>query len=519
MDRRLFFVLMMSAATIFAFQHFTRKDIKKQDIEQVQSGQSYRVPSKEEMLKPLNREIDFVDKKIVQKEILTQVETDLCSIEFSSFGGVLSSIEYKKRLGKENTPLKTIHNKDFFHREESCFLLALAEKTPYFYKFISKDDLDDEVMVTYQAEIDDWIINKVYTVSKNTFKLDLEIEFSPKSSKAQPIQGRLFVASPFVGEIPNDTAKAFEFNVKKKAIKVVSAKEVKESAWLTPEIFGTEDRYFANTLVGDEQRFTQRAYFKKVGETSISSIFEGPSIDKKEKWSLSFYVGPKDLEDMTAVDSRLEGLLDFGLLSWVCKLLLKILTLLYGYLHNYGLAIIVLTILIKIPLLPLSMKSADMMERYQKYQPQIARIRKQYKSDSQRMHAEIMRFHKEHNISPATQMIGCLPLLFDLPIIYSLYRVLGNYMDLYNAPFFGWITDLSAKDPYYILPIFMGISMFWQQKLTPAGDGKQKAIMLFMTLFMTVIFANFATGIVLYWFTKNILTIGETYLRRAIIRR
>jgi YidC/Oxa1 family membrane protein insertase len=156
------------------------------------------------------------------------------------------------------------------------------------------------------------------------------------------------------------------------------------------------------------------------------------------------------------------------------------------------------------------------MEEYQRYQPTIQRIRTKYKNNLQLQQAEILKFHKEHNLSPATPMIGCLPLLVQLPILFSLYRVLGNYLSLYHAPFFGWIVDLSAKDPYYVFPILMGATMILQQRMTPVADEKQRLMMLFMPILMTAIFVNFPAGLVLYWFMNNLLTVMEDLFRKKV---
>ena len=159
------------------------------------------------------------------------------------------------------------------------------------------------------------------------------------------------------------------------------------------------------------------------------------------------------------------------------------------------------------------------MEDYQKFQPTIARIRQKYKSDPARQQQELVQFHKDHNISPATSMVGCLPMLIQFPFLIALYRALGNYLDLYKAPFFGWITDLSLKDPYYVLPILMGAAMLWQQSMTPATDSKMKVAGMFMPILMVAIFIKFPAGLVLYWFTNNLLTIGEDLLRKRIYRK
>ena len=156
------------------------------------------------------------------------------------------------------------------------------------------------------------------------------------------------------------------------------------------------------------------------------------------------------------------------------------------------------------------------MEDYQKFQPTINRIRAKYKQDLRKQQEEVMRFHKEHNLSPATPMVGCLPLLIQLPILFSLYRVLNNYLSLYQAPLFGWIQDLSAKDPYYILPILMGVTMFLQQQMSPVTDSKQRVMMMFMPVVVTAVFINFPAGLVLYWFMNNLLTVAEDLLRKKV---
>ena len=153
-----------------------------------------------------------------------------------------------------------------------------------------------------------------------------------------------------------------------------------------------------------------------------------------------------------------------------------------------------------------------------KYQPTIQKIRLKYKSDLRKQQEEIMRFHKEHNLSHSAPLLGCLPMLIQMPFLYALYNILGGYLDLYQAPFFGWITDLSSKDPYYILPVFMGISMFWQQSLTPIKDNKQRTIMLFLPIIFTFLFANWPAGLVLYWTVNNLLMVGEDYLRKHFFK-
>ena len=521
MDNKLILAMTLSTATFFVFQYFNQKKpgISQSSAEIVAAGQSYRVPTAEELQRPLNKEIDFIDTKVTQKEVRTSIDTELCHFEFSNYGGVLSSLVFKKRIGKDQVPLHSMVPKDFFHREEGSFLLALGEKTPYFYETHEPRKVDGGHEISFHVTIKDWVLRKTYRIYDHTYRVDLTLSFEPKGSSPTPLQPRIFLPAPFVAELETDKINGISYDPTAEKIRITTNEQELGDAWKMPEIFGAEDRYFLHTLIGDESHFTQRGYYRKMGNGKLYTILEGPEIIGKHSTELTFYLGPKDIEDLQIVEPRLEGVLNFGWTSWLCKVLLKLLAFLYSYLGNWGWAIIALTILIKIPMLPLTLKSAEVMEKYQKVQPQIARIRQKWRHDMQKMQTEILTFHKEHNLSPAGQLIGCLPMLIDIPIMIALWTVLGNYMDLYQAPFVGWIVDLSSKDPYYILPLFMGASMIWQQRLAPVGDEKQRVVMLFVSLLATAVFANFAAGLVLYWLTKNIITVGETYLRKVLMVR
>ncbi|MBD3231569.1 membrane protein insertase YidC [Candidatus Dependentiae bacterium] len=518
MDRKLLFAMGLTIATLMIFHYFNTPDHKNKTTVpvDVRPGQSYKVPTAQDLAQPINTEIDFVDKKISQKEEIKKIDTDLYEISFSNYGGVISTVDFKKHLGKKDVPLRTIHHKNFYEREDSAFLLALDEKTPYFYNFKETKELEDSHYITFEAVTSDWIINKIYKVHKKIYKIDLELVFEPKSKEIKSIQPRLFFPAPIVAEISDDKLEGFTMDVSGESVRKVYEKEL-DQAWVMPSIFGAEDKYFAHCLEKDPNSFVQRAFFKFANK-KIYPVLQGPVISQKSSWNISFYVGPKLIDDLTAVDPRLEGLLYFGWLSWLCKLLLKLLEWIYSFLGNFGFAIILLTILIKMPFLPLSITSKKKIDEYQRYQPTINRIRMKYKNDLKLQQAEIMKFHKDHNLSPTTPFFGCLPFLIQMPILFALYRILNGYLDLYQAPFIGWITDLSSKDPYYVLPILMGGSMIWQQLLTPMIDARQKVMMFFLPVIMTYIFTGFPAGLVLYWLMNNLLMISEDYLKKMIYK-
>jgi len=189
--------------------------------------------------------------------------------------------------------------------------------------------------------------------------------------------------------------------------------------------------------------------------------------------------------------------------------MLIILKYLNEFVKNYGIAIIILTILIKILFWPLGNKSYESMKAMQKLQPKMVELREKYKDDKQKLSQETMALYRAHKVNP---MGGCLPMLIQIPVFFGLYKALLYAIELRHAPFFWWIQDLSAKDPYYITPIIMGATMFVQQKMTPtAGDPMQQKIMLFLPIIFTFLFLNFPSGLVIYWLFNNILSIGQQY--------
>jgi len=524
LNRRILFAIAFFFLTVWVFQYFTHKNDNngpggsKVASGEVKKGQFYSAPVKQCWHREPQREIDFVDTTVLpEQEKTIQVQTPLYQMSFSNFGGILKSLSFKKHKGEKDKLLQTVSSDPIEQREEGAFLMALGEKTPYLYAFVGQERVNGTQSIIFKAKTEDWVIQKTYTLHDENYKIGVKLDFEPRKQDVKPLNVRLFFPAPDLDPgLPSDINKMSGV-VTRDGVRIEKVTQSQELAgvWGLPVIFGGENKYFAHTLFKDPKSFAQGGYYKRVNR-KLFAIVEGSPIKEKKSYNLSFYIGPKLLKDLSIVDPRLEDLLSFGWLSWICKLLLRLLEFLYSYIGNFGLAIILLTILLKLPFMPLSISSRKKMEEYQKYQPTIQRIRAKYKNDLKKQQEEIMIFHKQHNLSPATPMVGCLPLLIQLPILFSLYRVLGSYLSLYHAPFFGWLQDLSAKDPYYILPIMMGVTMIWQQRMSPVGDDKQRMMMMFMPILMTAIFLNFPAGLVLYWFVNNLLTALEDVLRKKV---
>ena len=185
--------------------------------------------------------------------------------------------------------------------------------------------------------------------------------------------------------------------------------------------------------------------------------------------------------------------------------------------RNYGWAIILLTIIIQILVLPLTVKSFQHGQKMKTIQPQMKRLQELYKNDSRRLNTEMLALYQRHGLR-FMGMEGCVPMLIQLPVFWALFSTLRNTFELRHAPWMGWVTDLSAHDPYYVLPILMGGGMFVQQKMTMSSmDPSQKQIMYMMPIIFTFIFLKMPSGLVIYWLTNSLLTIGVQYflMRRA----
>jgi YidC/Oxa1 family membrane protein insertase len=240
-------------------------------------------------------------------------------------------------------------------------------------------------------------------------------------------------------------------------------------------------------------------------------IIPSISIPPREKVHVAYqiYLGPKDEDRLKALGVGAEKLVDFGFFTIVAKPLVWVLRLTHTVTKNFGIDIIILSILIKIVFLPLTQISFKSMKEMQKVQPEMNRLKEQYKNDKARLQQEIMLLYKRRKINP---MSGCLPMLIQIPVFIALYNALQNGIEMRHAPFFLWIMDLSAKDPIYITPLIMGATMVIQQKMTPtAADPTQAKMFLLMPVMFTFLFLNFPSGLVIYWLINNVLSIAHQY--------
>lgn len=281
---------------------------------------------------------------------------------------------------------------------------------------------------------------------------------------------------------------------------------------------GITDKYFLIALLADkgsvasvEIKKNQAGFLESVSSSPVFSLAPGQSVTVAHK----LFVGPKDIDVLKSQGSSLEQSLDLGWFTVLAKPMLHSLKFFYRYVQNYGLAIIIITIILKILFFPLTHKSYKSMKEMGNLQPKMAALKEKYKNDRDAMNRAVMELYREHKVNP---LGGCLPMVVQIPVFFALYKALMFSIELRHAPFMFWVTDLSAKDPYYVTPIIMGVTMFVQQKMTPSNmDEMQQKIMLALPVVFTFMFLSFPSGLVLYWLVNNILTIGQQmYINKLI---
>ncbi|MDR2502805.1 MAG: membrane protein insertase YidC [Deltaproteobacteria bacterium] len=281
---------------------------------------------------------------------------------------------------------------------------------------------------------------------------------------------------------------------------------------------GAMSSYFLTAVIPQDQTLNLRAIHQNENYTLLLEKKQ-VSLEPGQDFSaeFSYYIGPKLKNDLEAAPADLSPVMEYGWFGWIASPLLIMLRWFHALTGNWGTAIILLTVVIKIVLWPLSYRSYKSMENMKKLQPIMTKIREKYKDDRQRQNQEVMQLYKTYKVNP---MGGCLPILVQLPVFFGLYRALLSSIELRHAGFIEflpftdivWLADLSAKDPLYITPIVMGISMLLQQKMTPTtGDPTQAKIMMLMPIVFTFMFITFPSGLVIYWLFNNIISIAQQH--------
>lgn len=468
-----------------------------------------------------------IQNAVAAKDVL--VDTDLLEAVFTSQGGTLKKLTLKKyhETSARNGELVSLVSASIpegfaLGTESSAFgLMPTALYTPSAesMKISGSDTKKLEFTWTSPQGIS---VKKIYTFSGDGYSITLDTQVSNQGLST--VSGRLNLLFPYLLKPGAESSRFDTHDVvtlangsfSKEAIKKID----KEPLQYTTKIdwTGYADKYFLSAVLSEGNSIASVKITKGEG-SYLDTTVNSPDFELKPGQShqveYRLFFGPKGLDILKAQGQGLEKALDLGWFSPIAKPLLYILKYFYKYTHNYGIAIIIITVIIKILFFPLTHKSYKSMKDMQKLQPKMAELKEKYKDDRDTLNRSIMELYRTHKVNP---LGGCLPMIVQIPVFFALYRALMYSIELRHAPFVFWITDLSAKDPYYITPVIMGITMFIQQKMTPTSmDPMQAKMMLALPIVFTFMFLNFPSGLVIYWLVNNILTIAQqAYINRSL---
>ncbi len=457
------------------------------------------------------------------------VDTGLYTAVFSSRGGSLKSMTLKN-YREQNTPAASpvvlgIHADpsllSFSTRATGINLPDGAIFLPDVGKIQLGPGESRQLTFNYVSG-QGFTVRKVYTFAGGSYGIKLDTQVfnnSPAPLVGSIQQVMTYPAEHKVKESRLDTSGSYIYNDdglksdKAKDVAAASKKYDRNILWA-----GFADKYFLSAILAEKGSIAS-VELKKNAAGFMESTVSAPQFTVNPGQAATvtqrLFVGPKDIDILKAQGNSLEQSLDLGWFSAIAKPLLYTLKFFYRYVGNYGIAIIIITVILKALFFPLTHKSYKSMKGMQKIQPEMNKIREKHKNDRDAMNKAVMELYRDHKVNP---LGGCLPMVVQIPVFFALYKALMFSIELRHAPFFFWITDLSDKDPYYVTPVIMGITMFVQQKMTPSQmDPVQQKMMLALPVVFTFMFLSFPSGLVLYWLVNNILTIGQQmYINKQV---
>ncbi len=520
-EKRILVAIVLSMGLIFAYPYITNwinppKPKSTVVVETVQPGALPSAGAIKTDEKTGAANSASVKQAKAVKEEFTTVETPLFKAVITNKGGAIKRWELKQ-YNSDNTP--------------EALKVNLAET------IAMSGSLSTRLTGNAQSE------EIIFASAKNAVKISEgetgTVVFAGRSQSGLTIEKRFaFDASSYIVEVKtgivNKTKTGFDGVVSTALLAGIAGKDA--ASYHTGPIIKTKDKLIRLDAEAEKLTGSGNAAWLGAETKYFMSVFM-PKDDKSVKWSAeapsktaskvtldmplaiapgastethySVFLGPKEYNLLVQLKNGFDEAIEFGMFAFMARPSLIVLNFFKDYVGNYGLAIVILTVLIKILFYPLTAHSLKSMKGMQQIQPQLLAIKEKYKDNKEKLNKEMMELYKRYKINPVG---GCLPMVLQIPVFLALYEVLYVAIELRHAPLFLWIQDLSDKDPYYIAPLLMGATMFIQQKMTPTtADPMQAKIMLIMPVIFTFMFLSFPSGLVLYWFVNNLLSIAQQY--------
>ena len=464
------------------------------------------------------------------------VDTDLYTAVFTNVGARLKSFKLKNYASTAEADSDMVSVVDVNNPRSATLRLQglngfpLASETVYSIPSglttVSLSGHERKQLVFRSTSTAGVIVDKIFMLDASSYAIGLDVKVENKSTST--LQGDLELSlvkkwteedKPEETMVFAGTATYIDESVEQ--VEVDDIVEDKPSYGSSAVWTAFESKYFMSALVPLDSFTDIRINYKSsLVENSITTPFPTLNPGGSVVYSFLSYFGPRDKAVLETVGNSLSKAINYGFFDPIASPLMTVLNYFYGIFGNYGVSIILLTVIIKLLFWPLTHKSYASMKSMQKLKPEMDKIKEKFKNDRARQGQETMALYKEHRVNP---MGGCLPMVIQIPVFFALYRSLYQAIELRHAPFTLWITDLSAADTLFSdllglgfalgpLPLIMGFTMFLQQKMTPTNaDPNMAKMMLMMPVIFTFLFLSFPSGLVIYWLINNVLTIVQQY--------
>lgn len=532
-NKRVFLAVGLSMIVLLAWSYFFAPKPSEQPVstEQAQS-ETVSAPNSAESTtaQPASAPVAFV----AQSGQSVTVDTPLYKAVFNSAGGILTSFElknYRETIAADSKPVNLISQEAIGRGPLGLLWNGKGTWREAQWAAPTTSTLalsgEEAGSLTFTGQVNGLRITRTFKFEADSYFIDEKVNLLNTANVPQ--SGRLGFT------VASETLTSKDDRYNQTRISYMTADGVDNEKDIDDLEQGlkfsdgvkwgaVQSNYFVLALAPQSGDLTLRANFQN-GLYRVQADKDNLSIAPNTQANVQagYYFGPVTDKYLADAPNQLGKIVTYGFFDILSKPLLTLLRFFHNYVGNWGVAIILLTILIKGVFWPLSHKSYKSMNSMKKIQPLMAKVREQYKDDRQKMNEEMMRLYKTYKVNPAG---GCLPMLVQIPVFFGLYQALLGAIELRHAPFIShvpftdiiWLADLSTKDPFYVTPVIMGLTMFLQQKMTPSpGDPTQAKIMLLMPVIFTFLFLNFPAGLVVYWLVNNVLSIAQQWmmLRKA----
>ena len=510
--------------------------VNKNSQESFEETPSLSTVGDEDLIPRITTQDSFIENTEKEKEFprpFITISTDVFDLKIALNGGDIISValrEYPQDLDDPENPFVLVDPRNSYSAQTGLIGQNGTDKNgvrPTFRS--SKTDYtigiaDELVVELFHTQESGTEIKKVFTFRRGDYLANVSYKISNRSYESwvgamyaqikrdgkvpAGFEGNFMGMQPFVGAATRTEDQIFE------KIEFDDLNEAPFRLTRAEGYMAMVQHYFITAWAPTDKAALQNYYARKLASSDVYlmglttqpiSIAPGD----QEEISISFYAGPKDQYRLQEIATGLDLTVDYGFLWWLSQPLFYLLTYVHGLVGNWGLAIIGLTLIVKLLLWPLSASGYRSMAKMRKLSPEMARLKERHGEDRQAFSQAMMELYKKEGTNP---LGGCFPILLQMPVFLALYWTLMESVELRQAPFVFWIKDLSVMDPYFVLPILMGVSMYLTQRMQPEPpDPVQAAVFKYMPIIFTFLFLWFPSGLVLYWLVNNVLSILQQW--------